>query len=254
MSARTTPSARTTRPARTTRAARAAVVAAATLTASLALTTSAFAHVEVEADKPQALAENVTLTFTSEAENDAAGFTSVRVVLPKGIAPADVSLAEGPKGWKLKATADGYAVSGPKLTAGTDAVHKVTIKQLPDAKELVFKAVETYSDGKVSRWIELPTGGAEPEEPAPVLKLKAAAPGAKPISPSPSEPAPASPSPSSEGSASASPTPSQEATAEDAAAKKQDDGSSSGLLIGGIAAVVLLAGGGAWWFTKRKSA
>ena len=228
--------------------ARLGVVAAATLTASLALTTAAFAHVEVEADKPQALAEDVTLTFTSEAESDSAGFTSVRVVLPKGLAPADVSLAEGPKGWKLKPTADGYEVSGPKLATGTDAVHKVTVEQLPDAKELAFKAVETYSDGDVSRWIELPTGGPEPEQPAPLLKLKPAAPGK-----------PTSPSPSATASAADKADEKQDETenaAKDSAKKdeKNDDDSSSGLLIGGILVALLVAGGGTWWLLKRRAA
>ena len=41
-----------------------------------------------------------------------------------------------------------------------------------NVNQLVFKASQTYSDGDVVQWIE-PTvkGGAEPEHPAPVLKL-----------------------------------------------------------------------------------
>ncbi|WP_238431559.1 DUF1775 domain-containing protein [Streptomyces cavernae] len=245
---------------RTTRTTRLGLVAAATVTFSFALTTAAFAHVEVEADKAQALARNVTLTVTSEAENASAGFTSVRIVLPEGIAPADVSLAEGPKGWKLKPAADGYSVSGPKLANGTDAVHKIRIKQLPDAEELAFKAVETYSDGKVSRWIELPTGGEEPEQPAPVLELKAAAPGAKPLSPSsrsspttnPNQSATASASPSTEKPSASESTASQEPSAE-AAEKNDDDSSSSGLLIGVIVVALLAAGGGTWWLLRRRA-
>ena len=106
-------------------------------------------------------------------------------MLPDGIAPGDVSLADAPKGWRLKATSDGYTVGGPALKPGVNAEHKIKVKRLPDAKEIAFKTVETYSDGKVSRWIELPRGGGEPEQPAPVLKLKAAAADAKPVSPSP---------------------------------------------------------------------
>ena len=35
---------------------------------------------------------------------------------------------------------------------------------------MVFKALQTYSDGNVVRWIEEPVdGGEEPEHPAPVL-------------------------------------------------------------------------------------
>ena len=48
---------------------------------------------------------------------------------------------------------------------------------LPDATgPLVFKALQTYSDGTVVRWIEVPTaGGAELDHPAPTLQLTAAA-------------------------------------------------------------------------------
>ncbi|WP_280885702.1 DUF1775 domain-containing protein [Streptomyces sp. LBL] len=239
---------------------RVALVAAAALTATLTLASPAAAHAEVEADRPQALAENVTLTFVSEAESASAGFSELRVVLPEGLAPADVTLGEAPKGWKLKATADGYTVGGPALKAGVDAEHKIKVRQLPDEKELAFKTVETYSDGEVSRWIELPTGGKEPEQPAPVLKLEAAAPGARPVSPS------ASASPSSRAtptqsatSGAAAPTASAEATdadaspaAEDSAA--DDDGISSGVLVAVIVVVLLALGGGAWWLVRRRAA
>ncbi len=225
---------------------------AAALAAVLALAGPASAHSEVEADKPQALAENVTLTFVSEAESDSGGFREVRVVLPEGIAPADVSLDEAPKGWQFKATDDGYALGGPALKAGVDAEYKVKVRQLPDAKEVAFKTVETYSDGKVSRWIELPEGGAESEQPAPLLKLKAAAPGATPVSPSPAASPTADPTPS------VTATPSETETETEAAAAKadaeKDDGSSTGLVVGGVAAAVLVLGAGAWWLTKRRAA
>ncbi|GGK06404.1 membrane protein [Pilimelia anulata] len=55
----------------------------------------------------------------------------------------------------------------------------ISLGPLPHADQLVFKAVQTYSDGTISRWIqETPAGGEEPENPAPVLKLAAAPEGA----------------------------------------------------------------------------
>ncbi|MET9103699.1 DUF1775 domain-containing protein [Streptomyces antibioticus] len=231
---------------------RAALTGAVALTATLALAAPAAAHAEVEADKPQALAENVTLSFVSEAESDSAGFTEMRVVLPEGIAPGDVTLAEGPKGWKLKATDDGYTVGGPAMKVGVDAEHSIKVRQLPDAKEVAFKTVEVYEDGKISRWIELPTGGEEPEQPAPVLKLKAAAPDAKPVSPSPSPSVSATPS---ETASSPSPTatePDASPASEDTAAD-EDEGMSSGALIGVVVVALLVLGGGAWWLLKRRA-
>lgn len=53
----------------------------------------------------------------------------------------------------------------------------LSVGQLPeDTDQLVFKALQTYSNKEVVRWIEEPTeGGEEPETPAPVLTLTAPA-------------------------------------------------------------------------------
>ncbi|CAM5741297.1 hypothetical protein SALBM311S_01239 [Streptomyces alboniger] len=53
----------------------------------------------------------------------------------------------------------------------------VAFGQLPDnTGQLTFKALQTYSDGKIVRWIdEAKSGGEEPENPAPVVKLTAKA-------------------------------------------------------------------------------
>ncbi|MFE1442037.1 DUF1775 domain-containing protein [Streptomyces sp. NPDC058739] len=228
---------------------RTGLAAALAVTAVLALAGPAAAHAEVEADNPQALAENVTLAFVTEAESAEAGFTEVRVVLPEGIAPGDVTLVEAPKGWKFTATDDGYTVGGPKLPVGTDGEYKVKVRQLPDARQLVFKTVETYSDGEVSRWIELP-GAEGSDQPAPVLDLKPAAPGAKPLTPSPtpSETPTPTPTPSS-----AAPTPT--ATPSTTAAAKdsdEDEGGSTGLIVGAVSVALIAAGGGAWWLLRRR--
>ncbi|MEU1166226.1 DUF1775 domain-containing protein [Streptomyces sp. NPDC005921] len=181
----------------------------------------------------------------SEAESDSAGFTELRVVLPEGISPGDVSLGDAPEGWKLTAASNGYTVAGPALKPGVDAEHSIKVKQLPNARELVFKTVETYSDGEISRWIELPTGGKEPEQPAPVLKLKAAAAGAASLAPSPSGSNSASASTSADVTQSPTPSPAQ-------AAGDDDGGMATGAVVGGVAAVVVAVGGGAWWLVGRR--
>jgi hypothetical protein len=71
-----------------------------------------------------------------------------RVVVPPGIEFGDVHLATAPAGRKLTASAGGFTVAGRALETGQDAVFAITIGQLPtDSTELVFKTVETYSDG-----------------------------------------------------------------------------------------------------------
>ncbi|MFC8824279.1 DUF1775 domain-containing protein [Streptomyces sp. NPDC057137] len=238
---------------RTSTAGRRLGVLAAATVATLAIGTGpAAAHAEVTASDSRALAENVTLSFVSEAESDAAGIKELRIVLPKGIAPDTVALKEAPKGWKLAATADGYTVGGTALAAGTDAEHSVTVRQLPDAKSLAFKTVETYGDGKISRWIEVPGDGQQVENPAPVLELKEAAPGAELIAPSPS----AEPSASASSSAAAGPgdgaTASASASSEPEADAEEEDSGSDGVLLTVVAVVAVLAAGAAIWWVRRS--
>jgi periplasmic copper chaperone A len=49
---------------------------------------------------------------------------------------------------------------------------EISAGPLPEVDQMVFKALQTYADGTVVRWIEEAVeGGAEPEKPAPVLAL-----------------------------------------------------------------------------------
>ncbi|WP_326662573.1 DUF1775 domain-containing protein [Streptomyces canus] len=216
------------------------VAAVGAATAVLLTAVPAAAHTEVEADKAQALAENVTVSFHAEAESDTSGIKEVRVVLPEGIAPADVTYGEGPKGWKFSATDDGYTVKGAELKTGEGAEYSVVVRQLPDAEEVPFKTLQTYGDGHVDRWIELDENG---ENPAPTLKLKAAAPGAKAASPSPS--APASPSPIPE-----KPIPAASAQAADT--EKDDEGGLSAGAWTGIGAGILVAAAAVVFAVRRR--
>lgn len=60
------------------------------------------------------------------------------------------------------------------IGAGQFQEFEVSAGPLPKANQVVFKAVQTYSNGEVVRWIEEPAAGAsEPEHPAPILKLTA---------------------------------------------------------------------------------
>lgn len=211
-----------------------AVIAGAVTGALLAV--PAWAHVEVSADNPQAGARNVTVTFDGEAESNTAGIASEQVVLPAGIKPSDVTLAKAPAGWTLTATADGFTVAGKALPVGEDATFSVVIAQLPsDATELVFKTLETYGDGSISRWIEIPEAGKpEPENPAPVLKLQPAA------APAATTAAPTTPA--------AATTPASSSSAPVAAATT---GSAAGWWIA-AAVVVVLAAIAAWLLLARR--
>jgi uncharacterized protein YcnI len=211
------------------------LAAAAGGVAAAALATPAWAHVEVEADKPQAGARDVTLTFTGEAESNSGGIRSERVVLPSGITPSDVRLKKAPKGWKLTPGSDGFTVAGPALKIGEDAVWAVTVAQLPtNSTTLSFKTLETYSDGQISRWIEIPQDGQpEPDNPAPTLKVMPAA----AVSSAPVASAPAASAPPS--AASSAPTLAPDVAAEADASS----GSRTGLwvTVGIVAAIAVAA-------------
>ena len=63
--------------------------------------------------------------------------------------------------------------AGGKITPGSFEEFDVSMGPLPtDTDELVFKALQTYDNGEVVRWLDTaPEGAPEPEHPAPVVKL-----------------------------------------------------------------------------------
>jgi uncharacterized protein YcnI len=227
-------------------------LSAAAFALAVATAGPAAAHAEVEAEGARALDQNVELTFSAESESASAGISKLEVILPQGLTPQDITYEEGPKGWKFAPTGRGYTVSGPKLAVGEDAEYVVTVRQLPDVKELVFKTLQTYSDGKVDRWIELEEqaegDGHGHGHPAPRLELKAAAPDAKPVSPSPTE----EPMTSAPSSATASDEPAEKSPTEPRADDSKDDGMPVAVPLG-IGAVVLVLSGGVWWLRNRRS-
>lgn len=155
----------------------------------------AFAHVTVN---PASATQGgfAALTFRVPTESDSASTTGVQVVFPAESPLAFVSVKPHP-GWS-------YVVAKAKLASPissddgqvTEAVSRITwtadsaasaVKPgqfeefevsagpLPKTASMTFKTLQTYSDGKVVRWIEQRTeGAAEPDHPAPVLTLAGA--------------------------------------------------------------------------------
>jgi uncharacterized protein len=134
------------------------------------------------------------LTFRVPNERDNASTTKLEVNLPTDTPIASVSLRPL-AGWTAAVvkgklaqpvqTDDGEITeaitkitwSGGKIDPGQYENFSISAGPLPDdADQIVFKALQTYSNGEVVSWIEEPAAGAEePEHPAPVLKLVAAA-------------------------------------------------------------------------------
>lgn len=154
----------------------------------------ASAHVTVHPDSYAKGATDGALTFRVPDESDTASTTKVQLFLPTDH-PLLGALVSPHDGWTAKVT-DTKLKTPVKTDDGTitDAVSEITwtggkiapghyedfdvaFGQLPDdTAQLAFKTLQTYSDGKVVRWIEeAASGDDEPENPAPVLKLTAAA-------------------------------------------------------------------------------
>ncbi|MFJ7147599.1 YcnI family protein [Streptomyces sp. NPDC100445] len=187
---------------------RAGAVTALTAAGLLAAAGVASAHVTVHPGGYAKGATDGVLTFRVPNEEDGASTTKVQVFLPTDHPLLGV-LVSPRDGWTAKVTEtklkkpvktdDGTitdAVSqitwtGGKIGPGHYEDFDVAFGQLPDDTDrLAFKTLQSYSDGKTVRWIEEPSGGDEPENPAPVLMLTAESPAeGGTASPVPSAPA-----------------------------------------------------------------
>jgi uncharacterized protein len=210
----------------------------------------ASAHITVSGPEATSGGSDVVISFRVPDESEAARTVGLKVRLPSDTPIASV-LVQPKAGWAV-------AVSNTKLATPiktddgeiTEAVSEIDWKvsaggqgiapgqfdqftfiagQLPQAKSLTFKAVQTYSDGGTVSWIEEPAPGssAEPEHPAPVLTLAAGSPDA------------GAPSSAAAGS-SASAAPSQDATSttSDAASKAS---ATTGIVLGALGVLLGLA-------------
>jgi uncharacterized protein YcnI len=168
---------------------RAIVVAAVTATALLALAAPAWAHITVTPGTAQA-GSAAELTFRVPNEEAKANVTQLQMQIPTGHPIAQLLVKPVP-GWTITVksvtlpkpvtTDDGTfstAVSevtwaGGIIAPGQFQDFSVSADPLPDGvSQLAFKAIQTYSNGDVVRWIDLPQAGQPaPEHPAPILGL-----------------------------------------------------------------------------------
>ncbi|WP_203926148.1 DUF1775 domain-containing protein [Virgisporangium ochraceum] len=217
--------------------------------AAVIMADPAQAHTSATVEPAVAGAQNATISFNAAAESTTAGITSLKIVLPQGLTAADLTYVDGPAGWAMRPDADGYVVSGPAVAVGRDVQHRVRAKQLPMTPTLVFKVLQTYTDGRIDRWIEIPSAAnAQPEYPAPVVEL-AAPPGGFPSGGASTGPKPAS---TDHGAADA-PAASTTSAPVDPSNAAGEDGGGSPLPWIVLAVVVLaLVAGGAYVVNRRK--
>ena len=173
---------------------RLAVVAATAATVLVASAGLASAHVSVSS--PDAGTGGYgKVTFRVPNESDTATTVKIRVQLPTKTPLASVSTMPVP-GWTATTTKaplnppvkddDGNTVSeavsvvefdaapGSGIGPGQFQEFSLSVGPFPDAKTLSFAAVQSYSDGTETAWID-PTveGQPEPDHPAPTLTVGA---------------------------------------------------------------------------------
>lgn len=169
------------------------VIGAVSAIAVIGFAGAASAHVTVNpSEAPQG--GYTKIAFRVPDESDTASTTKVDVFLPTNQPVASV-LVQPITGWTAKLTTtklskpittdDGDQVTeaisevtwtadspGTAVKPGEFQEFPVSLGPLPKSGSMTFKTLQTYSDGTVVRWIDLSTPGqAEPDHPAPVLKL-----------------------------------------------------------------------------------
>ncbi|MEU0515291.1 YcnI family protein [Amycolatopsis sp. NPDC006125] len=153
----------------------------------LLLPPAAWAHVSVSPDTAEP-GERATVSFRVPNERDDATTVRLEVRFPEDKPLASVTPQTVP-GWSVSVTTTelpqpvatehgtiSEAVTaivweGGRIPVGTYQDFPVSIAS-PPAGTLVLKTLQTYSDGQVVRWIDVPQAGqAEPEHPAPTLSV-----------------------------------------------------------------------------------
>jgi len=136
---------------------------------ALVLAAPASAHVSVLPDVARP-GDTVELTFRVPNERPNSSTTGVELFLPAGV-PAKVAPHEGwtvdeKGGGDVAFTADSADAA---IAGGRTQDFKVTLGPLPQADRVVVKALQTYADGQVIRWIQ--DTGDDDERPAAILDL-----------------------------------------------------------------------------------
>ena len=176
---------------------RAATVCGVASAVALVAATPAFAHVTAQPGEAKQ-GGYTKIAFRTPNESPTAGTVKLEVTLPadhpitsvsttplpgwtaqvtKATLPAPVEGGHGTTITEAARTMTWTAQPGTRINPGEFLEFEVSMGPLPtDTDQLLFPAVQTYDDGTVVRWDQPPPveGAAEPEHPAPLVRLVAA--------------------------------------------------------------------------------
>ncbi|MDP9465596.1 MAG: YcnI family protein [Actinomycetota bacterium] len=195
----------------------------------------AFAHIDPDPIAMEA-GTTGTVAFTVEHGCDGSPMTSVKFEIPDGVSgvtPVDKD------GWTATVTGKTVEFQGGPMAADDEDHFDITLTAPAQPGEVHFPAIQTCEQGELA-WIEIPAeGAAEPENPAPTLKITEGPPTAEDLTPEPEE---------------------EEATHETAistavaAATSDDDSSNTGAIIAVVVGAAAVLIGGGVLLARRKNA
>ena len=165
---------------------------AGAVAAALLVASPAAAHVTVNPREAEQ-GSFAKLTFRMPTERDIASSVQLEVTFPERQPLSSVSV-KPQLGWAYRVDkvklpkpveVEGRQITetvskitwtaqpGFQVKPGEFAEFEVSAGRLPADEQMVFKAIQTYDNGEVIRWIEeaAPGSTARPERPAPVLSL-----------------------------------------------------------------------------------
>jgi uncharacterized protein YcnI len=132
---------------------------------------AADAHVTVHSKDAKPGGSNATLVFNVPNEEDNAKTVKIEIDFPTATPLTGVT-AQAPTGWTAATSADKVVFSGGSISGDDSVKFPIKVGQLPKVNSVVFKALQTYSNGDVVRWIDQAApGGPEAAHPAPTLDL-----------------------------------------------------------------------------------
>jgi uncharacterized protein YcnI len=208
--------------------------------ATVVLVAGGIASAHVDPD-PLAMEAGTTgeVAFTIEHGCDGSPTTDLKFEVPDGVTgvtPVDKD------GWTATVSGNVLEFKGGPLAADQEDQFAITMTAPAEAGEARFPVIQTCEQGELA-WIEIPAeGAAEPEHPAPTLKITAGPPTAEDLA---SE---------EEASADAEATPDTAApTATTVAAPADEDSSNTGTVVVVIGAAIVLVGGGIFLARRKKA-
>ena len=195
------------------------------------------AHVDPDPIAMQA-GTSGTVAFNVEHGCDGSPMTDLKIQIPTGVTGVK---AVDKAGWTATVTGDTIEFTGGSLDAATPDHFDITLTAPAVAGEIHFPAIEKCAVGEID-WIQIPAEGeAEPELPAPTLKITQGPPTAEELTPAP------------EAEATTDTAVTSDTAAVTATAAATDDSSNTGTIVVVVVVVAAVLIGGGIVLARRRS-